>query len=79
VRSMTIKDTFGGKDGNDRYPFCPSLKRTEFRDMPVARPCDLVLDEGVVEDVLARANGSIGVENGSVEDKDEEQGRPDLP
>jgi hypothetical protein len=42
-------------------PFYPILKETELRNMPITRPCDLVLDEGVVEDVLARANGSIGL------------------
>jgi hypothetical protein len=52
---------FGAKDGNSMCPFCPILKEAELRDMPITRPCDLVLDEGVVEDMLARANGSIGL------------------
>ncbi|KAJ0422518.1 hypothetical protein BJY00DRAFT_280308 [Aspergillus carlsbadensis] len=73
------RDPYQDKEGNSMYPFCPVLNGTELRDMPVARPCDLVLDEGVVDDILARVNGSIGIEDGLVRDReDEEQGRLDL-
>ncbi|KAL2834811.1 hypothetical protein BJY01DRAFT_252842 [Aspergillus pseudoustus] len=65
---------------NALYPYCPVFNSTSLRQMPVPRPCDLGLDEEVVEDILARANDLEGPGVGNTENWDvgSERGRFDL-